>query len=108
MGIPSVRLVRRKRSYRGAFDIVAAALQAVLRGEGTIANIKNSADLSSSQLKRCLLLSLEHDLLIMDQRDAWIYRITQKGLHFLDVYEKISEMVLYTKSFHGSQLPKVL
>lgn len=96
MGITSVRNVRRQRA---TVDIVAATLQAVLRGDGTIANIKNGADLSSSQLKRCLLLSLERDLMIMDQRDAWIYRITRKGLHFLDVYDKISGMVRYTEKY---------
>ncbi len=79
--------------------MVAATLQAVLRGQGTIANIKNGADLSSVQLKRSLLLSLERDLLIINQNDAWIYRITQKGLHFLDVYEKISRMVRYTEKY---------
>jgi predicted transcriptional regulator len=71
--------------------MVAATLHAV------VINIKNSANLSPSQLRRCLLLSLDSSLLRVDKRDGWIYRITQKGLQFLDVYEKISGMIRYTE-----------
>ena len=97
MDISPVKLVRRQRAYREAVDIVAATLHAILRGEGTNINIQNSADLSPSQMKRCLLLSLDSGLLTVDQRNTWIYRITQKGLRFLDLYEKISGMIRYTE-----------
>lgn len=66
-------------------------LQATRSG-ATKTKIMYKAYLSYTQVKEYIAFLLENNL-IKYEEGSQIYRITEKGLHFLQVYGEISEMV---------------
>lgn len=85
--------IQHQTKYRRTADIMAAILKVVMRGEGTKRGIENGANLSFMQMKQYLLLLLDADLLTKDQEKESIYKITQKAIRFLHLYEQLNEMI---------------
>ena len=77
--------------YRSRTEIIDMILQAS-RGGTTKTKIMYKAYLSYTQVKEYLSFMLENGL-IMYEEGSHLYRITEKGLHFLQVYGEISDIV---------------
>jgi hypothetical protein len=59
--------IQQQMKYRRTSDMLAVILKVVIRGEETKRGIERGAQMSYSQLKRYLLLSLESGSVIRDQ-----------------------------------------
>lgn len=57
-------------------------------------------NLSLLQVKQYLLLLLNTDLLTKDQEKESIYKITQKGIRFLHLYEQLNKMIQYPRKYY--------
>jgi predicted transcriptional regulator len=95
-----LEIIQPQTKYRRTVDIMAAILKVVIRGEGTKRGIENGANLSFLQVKQYLLLLLNADLLTKDQEKESIYKITQKAIRFLHLYEQLNKMILYPRQYY--------
>jgi predicted transcriptional regulator len=77
--------------YRSRTEIVEMILQATRSGV-TKTKIMYKAYLSYTQVKEYLSFLLENNL-IKYEEGSQLYRITERGLHFLQVYGEISDLV---------------
>ncbi len=77
--------------YRSRTDIIAMILQAAING-ATKTRIMYGAYLSYAQVKEYLSFLMEKDLIRREEGSA-IYKLTQKGVQLLSVYEDISDMI---------------
>lgn len=77
--------------YRSRTEIVEMILQATRIG-ATKTRIMYRAYLSYTQVKEYLSFLLENGL-IKYEEGSQLYRITEKGIHFLQVYSEISDLV---------------
>ncbi|HXW01901.1 MAG TPA: DUF4364 family protein [Candidatus Nitrosotenuis sp.] len=77
--------------YRSRTEIVEMILQATRSG-ATKTKIMYKAYLSYTQVKEYLSFLLENGLIKYEEGSS-LYRITEKGLHFLQVYGEISDLV---------------
>mgnify|MGYP003576836026 CR=1 FL=1 len=77
--------------YRSRTEIVEMILQAARAG-ATKTKIMYKAYLSYTQVKEYLSFLLENDL-VRYEEGSQVYRITEKGIHFLQVYGEISDLV---------------
>jgi len=66
-------------------------LQSAMKG-ATKTKLMYGAYLSYAQLKEYLSFVQERDLIAFEE-GLQVYRLTPKGLHFLNVYEEIREVV---------------
>ena len=80
--------------YRSRTEIVAMIL-GVANGGATKTKIMYSAFLSYNQLKECLSLLIENNLIEYNGRTRE-FRTTEKGLNFLKTHNAIGEL-LHTK-----------
>ena len=88
--------------YRSRTEIVEMILQTARSG-ATKTKIMYKAYLSYTQVKEYLSFLLENGL-IKYEEGTQIYRITEKGLHFLQVYSEISDLVIPKSSDKRSLL----
>jgi predicted transcriptional regulator len=95
-----IEIIQQQTKYRRTVDIMAAILKVVIRGEGTKRGIENGTNLSFLQVKQYLLLLLNTDLLTKDQEKESIYKITQKAIRFLQLYEQLNKMILYPRQYY--------
>ena len=77
--------------YRSRTDIIAMILQAAING-ATKTRIMYGAYLSYAQVKEYLSFMIEKDLIRYEEGSA-IYKLTQKGVQLLHVYEDIGDMI---------------
>jgi predicted transcriptional regulator len=91
---------QQQTKHRRTIDMMAAILKVVIRGEGTKRGIENGANLSFLQVKQYLLLLLNTDLLTKDQKKESSYKITQKAIHFLHLYDQLNEMIRYPRKYY--------
>jgi len=77
--------------YRSRMDIISTVLQSAMRG-ATKTRIMYSAYLSYAQLKEYLAYLEEKGLLVHDEENQ-LYRLTEKGLHFLNVYDEVKQFL---------------
>jgi len=76
--------------HRSRTDIIAMILQGAMVG-ATKTRLMQSAYLSHAQIQEYMKLLQEKGLLMHEEGAQ--YKLTEKGLHFLRVYEQISESV---------------
>ena len=93
-----VEIIQKQTKYRRTVDIIAAILKVVIRGRGTKRDIENGANLSFLQVKQYLLLLLNTDLLTKDQEKESIYKITQKAIRFLHLYDTLVDRQGWSKT----------
>jgi predicted transcriptional regulator len=77
---------------RSRTDILGLILEAANGGGATKTRIMYKAFLSYTQLKEYLTILLENGLLEYEGRRE-LYRTTEKGMHFLQKYIKVQEMM---------------
>src|SRR5690242_5503008 len=87
------------RKYRSSMEIVGQILNIVAEGNGgsnvhiNKTKIMYLAMLSYAQLKEYLSLLAQSGLLDYDSKEDGTYKITEKGMNFLKVYNGIGEYV---------------
>lgn len=89
--------------YRSRTDIAARILQSANGRQITKTRLMYSAYLSHAQLKEYLLLLIQNGLLEYLKLTA-TYRTTEKGIRFLDLYEKMEEIAAGTELPYLKQL----
>jgi predicted transcriptional regulator len=82
--------------YRSRTDIIATILQAAMAGS-TKTHLMYGAYLSYAQIQEYITF-LQGKGLIMYEEGIQHYKLTEKGLHFLHVYDQISELVSVAKT----------
>lgn len=75
--------------YRSRMEIMEMFLRSAMKG-ATKTKLMYGAYLSYAQLKDYLAFALERGLMTYE-KDFDLYRLTPKGLHFLNVYEEVSD-----------------
>ena len=78
--------------YRSRSEIIAAILEAANGGGATKTTIMYKAVISYDYMKQCLL-SLAEDGLIEYEQGRMTYGTTAKGMHLLQLYNNVNEMV---------------
>ena len=84
--------------YRSRTEIVAMILETA-RSDVTKTKIMYKAYMSYTQIKEYLSY-LQENGLIKCEEGAQLYRVTEKGLQFLDAYDEISELVTLKTDAH--------
>ena len=89
--------------YRSRTDIIAMILQAAING-ATKTRIMYGAYLSYAQVKEYLSFLMEKELIRYEEGSA-IYKLTQKGVQLLRVYEDISDMITVNDQKNSTTSP---
>jgi len=85
--------------HRSRLEIISLILDVSSRNGGaTQKRILYRAYLSYQHLKDYLILLQENDLLKYQQEEGRIYRTTEKGLRFLELYNRLNEVVAMTNN----------
>ena len=85
--------------HRSRLEIISLILDVSSRNDGaTQKRILYRAYLSYQHLKDYLILLQENDLLKYQQEEGRIYRTTEKGLRFLELYNRLNEVVAMTNN----------
>jgi predicted transcriptional regulator len=93
--------------YRSRTDIIAMILQSSMNG-ATKTRLMYSAYLSYAQVQEYLQYLTEKRLISFDE-ETHAYKLTEQGLHFLRVYEEISDIVsLKNGEIPGTTAPALL
>src|SRR5579862_5475447 len=77
--------------YRSSTEIIDSMLRSIRSG-ATKTHIMYRAYMSYSQLKEYLKLLEERELIKYEQ-GSQLYLLTEKGLRFMNAYDKINELV---------------
>jgi len=81
---------------RSRLEIIAMILETVGESGAIQAKIMYKVYLSFLQMKEYLSQVMKHGLIVYDDR-AQIYKITEKGQHFLALYRRMTESTSMTK-----------
>jgi len=84
---------QQNRKYRSRHDICAAILRVVRGRQSSKTRLTERAFLCSSQNKEYIPILLENGVLITTSEQQSLYKITQKGDRYLELYDKINEML---------------
>lgn len=83
--------------HRSRLEIISLILDIATRNDGvTQKKILYRAYLSYEHLKKYLTLLQENELINYHEQKGKVYRTTEKGLHFLNLYAKLNEVVAMT------------
>ena len=86
--------------YRSRTDIFASILQSANTSKGVgITTIMYKSFLSHYHLKKYLSIMLDNDLIKLEA-DEHLYRITEKGLRFLQLFSNINQLIDTTKEYN--------
>lgn len=89
-----------RMKYRSRTDIFASILQSANNPKGVgITTIMYKSFLSHYQLKKYLSIMLENELIKLEEQDH-LYKITEKGLRFLQLFSNINELIDTTKEYN--------
>ena len=79
--------------YRSRTDILASILDSVNNVDGAgITTIMYKSFLSHYQLKKYMAIMLKNDLIRFDE-ERRLYRITDKGVRFLQLFNHMNQLV---------------
>jgi predicted transcriptional regulator len=82
----------KQMKHRSRSEIIGAILEAANGGGATKTTIMYKAVISYDYMKQ-FLLSLAEDGLIEYEQGRMTYRTTAKGMHLLQLYDNVNEMV---------------
>lgn len=83
--------------HRSRLEIISLILDIATRNDGvTQKKILYRAYLSYEHLKKYLTLLQENELINYYEQEGKVYRTTEKGMHFLDLYARLNEVVALT------------
>ena len=81
--------------YRDKTELIALTLKAINGGSNVSAgNIMYKACFSYAQTKQYLSISMNAGLIKYHERNLRRFRITEKGMRFLHLYNEISELLV--------------
>jgi predicted transcriptional regulator len=95
MNLIEVPKGRKIMKYRASTEIIDTMLRSIKSG-ATKTHIMYQAYLSYGQLKEYLKL-LQEKKLIKYEESSRLFKITERGVRFINAYDKISELVPNTK-----------
>ena len=78
--------------YRDRIDIISQILEAA-NGGASKSRIMYKSLLSYKQMKEYVKFLTEKGLLGYDQQEVQTFKTTEKGLHFLNTYNRIGDMI---------------
>lgn len=81
--------------YRNRFDIIASILETAKAQRVRHTEILRTTSISHIPFKQYLLLLHRNGLIEYSSRERTC-KTTEKGLHFLDIFNKIKEMLSYS------------
>lgn len=84
--------------YRSRTDIVSMVLESTRGGE-TKTKIMYKAYLSYAQVNEYLKFLQENDLLTFEEGSR-LYRVTEKGLKFLNTSDELNELITVKPKYH--------
>jgi predicted transcriptional regulator len=83
--------------HRSRLEIISLILDIATRNDGvTQKKILYRAYLSYEHLKKYLTLLQENELINYYEQEGKVYRTSEKGLRFLDLYARLNEVVAMT------------
>jgi predicted transcriptional regulator len=85
-------VVKKDMKHRSRSEIIGAILEAANGGGATKTTIMYKAMLSHEYMKDYLLSLVEDDLIEYEQ-GKMSYKTTSKGMHLLQLYNNVNEMV---------------
>jgi predicted transcriptional regulator len=85
-----------KMKNRSRLEIIYMILETVGEGGAIQAKIMYKVYLSFLQMKEYLSETMRHGLIVYDEK-AQIYKITEKGRRFLELYKQMTESISMTK-----------
>jgi predicted transcriptional regulator len=86
--------------YRSRTDIFASILQSANNPKGVgITTIMYKSFLSHYQIKKYISIMIENDFIKVEE-DEHLYKITEKGLRFLQLFTNINELIDTTKGYN--------
>jgi predicted transcriptional regulator len=85
------KIRKKDMKYRDRIDIISQILKIANGGGVTRTKIMYKGLLSYAQIKEYLMLLTEKDLLYYDE-DTQTFKTTEKGLRFLDTYNRIGDI----------------
>jgi predicted transcriptional regulator len=89
---------------RSRTDIISSILKIANGGVSTKTKIMYQAFLSHAQMKDYLIFLTQHDLIDYDV-NAQVYKTTEKGLRFLDIYNQMDGMIKAPPAQSSQLLP---
>ena len=81
------------KKYRSRYDMSTTILKVASQKEANQTHIMYGAFMSYYQLRKYVAFLLNNGLLIKQQQQQPIYRLTEKGEHFLRLYAQLIEMI---------------
>lgn len=81
--------------HRSRLEIIAEILETANSSKVLQAKIMHRVYLSYPQLKEYLALLMENGLIEYVETDR-IYRTTTRGMHFLEIYKQLNDVVVMT------------
>ncbi len=91
-------MIRRTMKYRSRTDIVSMVLESTRGGE-TKTKIMYKAYLSYAQVNEYLKFLQENDLLTYEEGTR-LYRVTEKGLKFLNTSDELNELITLKPKYY--------
>ena len=80
--------------YRSRTDVMAAILEATTSGKATRSSIYNKSFLNYERFRAIMSFLIEKEFIEMSgNEDSRLYRATEKGLHFLRIYNNMRELI---------------
>ena len=93
MNNQEIATTQRYAKNRSKLDIIAAILRVVNTREAAKPRIMYGAYLSYEQIREYMPILLESGLLTTTNNGLSLYKISERGLRFLELYDKLSEMI---------------
>jgi predicted transcriptional regulator len=85
--------------HRSRLEIISLILDTATRNGGVNQKkILYRTYLSYEHLKKYLSLLQENELIKCHEQEGRVYRTTEKGLHFLNLYSRLNEVVAMTNN----------
>ncbi|HYY50892.1 MAG TPA: winged helix-turn-helix domain-containing protein [Nitrososphaeraceae archaeon] len=81
--------------YRSRTDVMAAILEATTSGKATRSSIYNKSFLNYERFRAIMSFLIEKEFIEMsgNEDSSRLYRATEKGLHFLRIYNNMRELI---------------
>ncbi|MGC1931596.1 MAG: winged helix-turn-helix domain-containing protein [Candidatus Nitrosopolaris sp.] len=82
---------------RSRLDVIASILRVVSAREASKTRIMYGAYVSYAQIREYMPSMLENSLLTTTNEQQSLYKIREKGMRFLELYEGLNEMIAMDK-----------
>jgi predicted transcriptional regulator len=84
--------IHKKMKYRSRFEIASTILEIARGGNSTKTRLMYGSFLSFAQINEYLNFLLANSLITRSE-ETHVYGLTEKGLHFMHIYDEIAKLV---------------